>query len=511
MYLLGIDLGTSAVKAILTAPNGRVAGIGGIEYGISRPQPDRAEQSPDDWWTATAGAVRLAMDQVGGPSQAVLAIGLSGQMHGTVLLDRTHHLLHQAIIWPDRRSTEQVKEIGRRVGKERLIQISGSPAATGFQAATLLWLQQEMPKLWRKTQLILTPKDYLRWRLTGEISSEPSDGSGTLLLDVQKRDWSAELMDMLSIKREQLPPIFPSSTVSGLLSRPAAEALGLRPGIPVVAGAADTACSLLGAGVTGNKTLLITISSGGQIILPSNEVKLDLQGRLHTFCSAIEPQAGRAAWYQMAAILSAGMSLRWLRDQLFCLPSEGAYERMISWAEEAHPGANGLLFLPYLAGERTPHMDPYARGMFLGLTAGHGRDQMVRAVMEGVGLACFDAYSVLAELGARPEQIIMAGGGARSELWRQIVADIFDLPVQPLLVNEQSAVGACLLAGGGIGAFYPFEVAQSWAVYGPVVEPQPNHTTRYRQLLAIFRSAYRKHIDDFQELSKYEQTAVNSS
>jgi len=508
MYLLGIDLGTSAVKAMLTSPDGRVAGIGSVAYAISRPQPDRAEQSPDDWWAATASAVRLAMDKAGGTKKAILAIGLSGQMHGTVLLDRAYRLLDQAIIWPDRRSADQVKEIGRRVGTERLIRISGSPAATGFQAATILWLQQEKPDLWRKVKFILTPKDYLRWRLTGEISSEPSDGSGTLLLDVHRRDWSAELLDRLSIDRGQLPPISSSTRIVGELSPLAAEALGLRRGIPVVTGAADTACSLLGAGVTGEQTLLVTISSGGQIILPASEVNLDLHGRLHTFCSAIEPAAGRAGWYQMAAILSAGMSLRWLRDQLFCLSNAGAYEQMVSWAEKVPPGANGLLFLPYLAGERTPHMDPQARGMFLGLTAGHGRGQMVRAVMEGIGLACCDAFSVLVELGGRPDRIVMAAGGARSQLWRQILADIFDLPVEPLLINEQSAVGACLLAGAGIGAFDPLEAAQSWAVYGSVVEPVADHTDRYRQLLAIFRGAYRKHIDDFQELSGLEQPSV---
>jgi len=216
MYLLGIDLGTSAVKAMLISPDGRVAGIGSTAYAISRPRPDRAEQSPDDWWTATARAVRLAMDKAGGTQKAVLAIGLSGQMHGTVLLDRAYRLLDQAIIWPDRRSADQVKEIGRRVGTERLIQISGSPVATGFQAATILWLQQKKPDLWRKSKFILTPKDYLRWRLTGEISSEPSDGSGTLLLDVHRRDWSAEVLDRLSINRGQLPPVS-SSTRIGIL------------------------------------------------------------------------------------------------------------------------------------------------------------------------------------------------------------------------------------------------------------------------------------------------------
>lgn len=497
MCLLGIDLGTSAVKVILVSTDGQVVGRGSAVYPISRPEPDQAEQSPADWWTATKSAIQLAMGQAGAVKQDVIAIGLSGQMHGSVFLDRSYRLLGQAIIWPDRRSMSQINEIYQRVGSDRLIQITGSPVATGFQAATILWLQQRRPELWKNVRYILAPKDYLRWRMTGIISTEPSDGSGTLLFDVNHRDWSTEILDILSIEPCQLPPVTHSTEFCAGLARSAAEEMGLLAGIPVVSGAADTACSLLGAGVLNDDTLLVSISTGGQIILPTTEVEIDVRGRIHTFCSALDPKSGQAGWYQMAAILSAGMSLQWLRDEVFDLSGQGSFDQMIAWAEEIPPGANGLIFLPYLAGERSPHMDPLARGMFLGLTAGHGRGEMVRAVMEGVGLACYDAYSVLADLGGRPDHIIMAGGGASSPLWRQIVADIFNLPVQPLMVKEQSAMGACLLAGAGIGVIDLAEAAQKWAVYGPVVEPRADLGSRYATLLTIFRDAYRKHSDDF--------------
>jgi xylulokinase len=317
----------------------------------------------------------------------------------------------------------------------------------------------------------------------------------------------------LGIDLAQLPPVQPATAVAGPLSSQAAEALGLPDGIPVVTGAADTACSALGAGIVDPCTLLLTISTGGQIVLPAHEVRVDSAGRVHTFCGALAPGPDQAGWYQMAALLSAGMALRWLRDRVFCMTGvtdvadESAYAQMTAWAEAARPGAGGLIFLPYLAGERTPHMDPHARGLFLGLTASHGRGELVRAVMEGVALACYDAFQVLAELVARPERIIMAGGGARSLLWRQIVADVFGLPVQRLAVGEQSALGVVLLAGGGIGLFDPGTTAQVWATYGPAVEPDSGRHALYQALVPMFRDAYRKHRQDFVNLAKVARSS----
>jgi xylulokinase len=419
-------------------------------------------------------------------------------MHGTVLLGQDHRPLAPAIIWPDQRTRRQVTEITDRVGAERLVELTGSPVCTGFQAATLRWVQQERPDLWARTRTIMAPKDYLRLRLTGEICTDPSDGSGTLLLDVQRRDWSIEILGTLGIDEEQMPPVQPSTALAGTLTDQAATALGLPAGTPVATGAADTACSAVGAGITGGETLLLTISTGGQLVLPAHEPRVDQEGRIHTFCGALSPAPGQAGWYQMAALLSAGMALRWLRDNVLGLSGPDSYAQMTAWAGTSPPGARGLLFLPYLAGERTPHMDPQARGLWLGLTAGHGKAELVRSVLEGVSMACYDAYKVLQDLGAQPKRITMAGGGARSTLWRQIVADVFGLPVQQLLGADQSALGAALLAGGGIGM--QDLATHRWASYGPAMGPDDQRHTLYGELFGLFRAAYRKHHADFSRL-----------
>jgi xylulokinase len=424
-------------------------------------------------------------------------------MHGTVLLGKGGELLSPAIIWPDRRSSLQVQEINDLVGAERLIELTGSPIATGFQAATVRWIQENRPDLWRRTRAIVLPKDYVRYRLTGQIHTDPSDGSGTLLLDVHQRVWSPQILATLGIDEALLPQVEPSTGVAGQITRQAAEALGLRAGTPVVTGAADTASSALGAGIVDAQTLLVTISTGGQIILPASQALTDRAGRIHTFCGALVPERTQAGWYHMAAILSAGMCLRWLRDQVLELSGSSGrvgYDQMVGWAESASPGADGLLFLPYLAGERTPHMDPYARGVLFGLGASHGRAELVRAVLEGVTLACYDAYQVLAEMGAHPDRIIMAGGGARSELWKQIVADVFNLPVQGLEQGDQSAWGAVMLAGGGIGLFDPQSTAQAWASYGPSIEPDGQRHILYQTLMPLFRDTYQRYREDFRRL-----------
>lgn len=509
--LLGIDLGTSSLKAILLYPDGQIFAQGSVEYDIQYPRMGHAEQSPDLWWQSAGVAIQQVLSKVKlGPS-SIGAIGLSGQMHGLVMLDKRGNLLGPAVIWPDQRSRQQVKEITDLVGATRLIQITGSPAATGFQAATIRWFQQHAPEIWRKVRMILTPKDYLRWRLTGELASEPSDGSGTLLLDKRTRDWSDEILTILEIDHRSLPPIILSDSMAGSLDREAAKTLGLLPGIPVITGAADTACGLLGAGTVDEGNLLLTISSGGQLVIPSVAGSIDLKGRMHTFCGALHPGPEMAGWYQMAATLSAGLSLRWLRDRVFDLDTENAYARMDHWAESVPPGANGLLFLPYLMGERTPLIDSQARGMFLGLTVSHGRSEMVRAVMEGVALALYDAYETLLEVGAKPDRIVAAGGGAQSPLWLQIIADAFNLPVYQLKTREQAALGAALLAGSGIGLFEVKDSSLSWADYEEPVEPNDQQNVVYQELLEIFRSAYVKHQADFGRLSQLaiEEEVVN--
>lgn len=494
-YLLGIDLGTSAVKALLTTTEGAVAASAFAEYSIQQPQPDHAEQSPEAWWLAMTGAIREVLASA--PHAEIAAIGLSGQMHGTVLLDASHRPLAPAVIWPDRRSTAQVREITEKIGAERLYAITGSPVATGFQAATVRWFQQHAPEIWAQVTQILLPKDYLRLRLTGEFATDPSDAAGALLFDETRRDWSDTLLDLLEIRRDQLPRVQPSASISGYLHAEAARALGLPAGIPVATGAADTACSMLGAGVVESDQLLLTISTGGQLVQPCETVRIDAGGRIHTFCSALEPGAGRAGWYQMGAMLSAGMALRWLRQQLFEEPEQIAYDRMMALAAEQPPGADGLLFLPYLVGERTPYMDPTARGVFFGLTLSHTRGSLIRAVVEGVTLAAANAYGVLRDLGANPQQIVLAGGGARSRFWQQIVADVFGLPVQPLRTAEQSANGAILLAGAAIGLLDAAQAARTWARYGEPALPDAQQRPLYDRQLAAFQALYQRNAGHF--------------
>ncbi len=487
--LLGIDLGTSSVKVLCVTCAGEVVGSGSAEYPVRAPQPGFAEQEAGLWWAAVQRAVRTAST---GHADAIAAVGLSGQMHGAVLLDGTGALLGNAIIWPDQRSANQVRELTARVGAARLIETTGSPVATGFQAATLLWLRTQRPELFARIATVLAPKDWLRLHMTGALATDAGDGSGTLMLDVQARDWSPALLEAVGVARSQLPAVRPSTEIAGELLPAAAEALGLRAHTPVVVGSADTACGMLGAGTVESDTLLVNLSTGGQLVRPAAQPAVDTRGRLHTFCSALAPGSGGAGWYQMGATLNVGMALRWLRTQVLGWTGDDAYARMTARAAEVPPGAGGLLFLPYLVGERTPLLDPAARAAFLGLAAAHSQAHLVRAVLEGATFACYDAYRVLMEVGAGalPQQVLLAGGGARSLVWRQIVADVFGVEVRRLLVTEQSALGAALLAGHGAGLLDVAQAARTWARLDAPLPPDPVRQARYTELFALYTRAY---------------------
>jgi xylulokinase len=489
-YFLGIDLGTSSVKVLVTSSKGEIIGRGEASYPINSPGPGLAEQDPASWWGACLQAVNQATRGIDKSRYRITCIGLTGQMHGTVLLDKSGHHIGPAVIWPDQRSTRQAAEITDTIDQQRLIRLTGSPAAAGFQAATIRWCQQNRASDWAQVDKILLPKDYLQWRLTGEYSTDPSDASGTLLFDINRQRWSPIMLELMGIRRSQLPEVRPSEDIAGRIGEEAAGALGVAKNTPVVSGAGDVACGLLGAGITSGKKLLLTISTGGQITCPVAAPQVDLQGRIHTFCSALNTGEEQTGYLQLGAILSAGRSLRWLRDQILGHSQSISYTQLTDWAEEAPTGSRGLVFLPYIAGERTPHMDAGARGMFLGLTIEHDHKDIVRAVMEGVVMACFDAYSVLAELGASPDQIIMAGGGARSRLWRQIVADVFNIPVQSPKVTEQAAMGAAILAGSGVGHHTTSQAARDWSSYDIPVEPDSTRHERYQQIFDVYRTAY---------------------
>jgi xylulokinase len=506
---LGIDLGTSSVKALLLNEGGQILGYGSGGYPINTPHPGWAEQDPQAWWDASVVAVRQAIAGVAG-GESIAAIGISGQMHGTVLLDKEGRILHPAVIWPDQRTITQVDEISKLVGVKKLIKITGSSIATGFQAATIRWFQQEQKDLWSNVHQVLLPKDYLRWRITGEFASDASDGSGTLLFDSQKRSWSSQILKKLDVDADLLPPIQPSHAFAGGLIPAAADDFGLPGGIPFFTGAADTASSMLGAGATNPDTLLMTIGTGGQLVLPAFHFSVDEGGRLHTFCSALEPRSHQAGWYLMSATLAAGQSLRWLRDNVFELVGEDTYDQMTAWAEKVPPGANGLIFLPYLVGERSPLMDPYARGAFLGLTLRHGQAELVRAVIEGVIFSLYDAYRVLHEVGQQPERIILAGGGARSRLWQQRAADVVGFPVIRLRFNEHSAIGAALLAGAGSGHLDLVEASDQWASYDHPFKPNYSERAHYLELFEIFKLAYSNYQEEFLRLNAADGWAADS-
>lgn len=488
-HLLGIDLGTSAVKVVVVDELGTVKAAGSAEYPVLHPRIGWAEQDPDDWWNATVAAIQQALGW-GGNSLNIRAIGLSGQMHGVTFLGEGDRSLYPAIIWADQRSERQARALTNKVGTDRLIEIAGSPVAAGFMAATIGWMQEEKSSIWWRTRHLLSPKDELRRRLTGAIATDPGDGAATLLFDGRWRNWSPQLLDAAEVPSALMPQVRPSAAPAGELTAGAAEATGLPAGTLVVTGTADTAASLLGAGIVDAETLLLSLSTGAQVMTPSDVFAPDPSGRSHTFCSALEPTGGSPGWYQMGATLAAGMAMRWLRDEVLRLPAAGAYERMTAMAERSPLGARGALFLPYLVGERTPHMDAAARGAFLGLTSQHESGDMVRAVMEGVTLATYDAFQVLRETGASPQRIVMAGGGARSPLWRQMVADLFGLPVFALSTVDQAAMGAALLAGTGAGSFTPVEASQQWAQYGARSDPDTRRHERYQELSEIFQEAY---------------------
>jgi xylulokinase len=486
---LGIDLGTSSVKALVVDEAGNVRGTGGAEYPVLRPYPGWAEQDTDAWWNATIEAVQQA---IGWASSAVTigGIGIAGQMHGVVFLGDQDKPLTPAVIWADQRSARQAAEVTAKVGAERLIEIAGSPLVAGFMAATAVWTREEKSSIWWRTKRLLSPKDEIRRRITGAVATDPGDGSASLLFDARWRNWSPELLDAAEISSIMLPPVKPSGAVAGEVTADAAAALGVAPGIPVVTGTGDAPSGLLGAGIVDPATMLLSLSTGAQVMVPDEAFHPDLAGRTHAYCSALEPGAGSPGWYQMGATLVAGMALRWLRDEMLQVPAAGAYERMTGWAEKSPVGARGLLFLPYLVGERSPHMDPRARGAFLGLAAHHDHGDVVRAVMEGVTFACRDAFAALRKAGADPERIVVAGGGARSPLWRQMVADIFARPVYALATTDQAAMGAALLAATGVRDLNPVETAQAWAQYGPSAEPHAGRNGQYEELYELFRNAY---------------------
>lgn len=482
--LLGVDVGTSSTKAVLVGLDGVLLGRAAWEYAVETPRPGWAEQRPETWVAAAVDTMRRALTEAGIPAARVRAIGLSGQMHGTVCLDAHGRVLRPAIIWADQRTAAQVAGVYARVGRERLGAWTANPLATGFMLATWLWLREHEPDVATATAHLLLPKDYVRYRLTGEVGTEPSDASSTSLFDTQNRRWSAPLLDALGLDGDVLLPVSPSAAIAGGLRAEIAAATGLRPGTPVIFGGSDQAMQAVGHGVIAPGVISSTIGTGGQLFAPLRRPAYDPELRLHCFCHVLPD-----VWHLEAAMLSAGLSLKWLRDNV--LPGS-TYQALADAAMTVPPGAEGLFFQPYLAGERTPHMDPRARGSFVGLTLRHGRAHLARAVMEGVVFGMRQGLDVMLGLGVDAGRIVASGGATQHPLWLQLQADIFNRPLFRTQTVEAAAVGAALLAGVGVGAYADVgdAIAQAVRWSDAVVTPRSENVARYAALYETFVGLY---------------------
>lgn len=498
--LLGIDLGTTGVKAALfAADDGQVLASAFFEYPLLHPHPGWAEQNPADWWQATVSAIRACMVDArlrGIESHNVRGVGLSGQMHGVVLLDEQGDVLRPCIIWADQRSDAQCKWITERVGAARLIELVSNPALTGFSAPKLLWVRDNEPEIFARAKTMLLPKDYIRYRLTGSKGVEISDAAGTCLLDVKRGAWSKEVLAALDLDPALLPPVIAADAVAGRITAEVAPLTDLAPGTPVAGGGADNACGAVGNGVVRSGLALVSIGTSGVVLAHADMPQVDTSGpvpRVHTFNHAVPH-----SWYLMGVTQGAGLSLRWVRDNIG-LPERAmerwagvdAYELLAREAAFVSPGSEGLIFLPYLQGERTPHLDPYARGGWIGLTASHNRRHLVRSVLEGVAFSLKDCFGIIREQGMPIEQVRATGGGAKSALWRQIIADILGVELVTTSATEGPAFGAALLAGVASGVYTSVQDACETTVR--IVEytaPRPELAGVYAQAYETYRALY---------------------
>ena len=486
---LGLDIGTGGSRAVIIDAQGHVRGSSVEEHApFASPQTGWAEQHPDDWWRAAVTATRGALSASAVAPADIQAIGLSGQMHGAVLLDDRDRVLRPAIIWCDQRTDAQCRWLTETVGASRLIALTCNPALTGFTLPKLLWVREHEPDVWRRVRRVLLPKDYIRLRLTGERATDVADASGTLLFSVAERRWSSEMLYASEIERSWLPRVYEGPDVTGRVLLDAATATGLLVGTPVVAGGGDQAAGAIGMGIVRPGAVSVTIGTSGVVFAATDRPALDSGGRVHTFCHAVP---GR--WHVMGVTQAAGLSLRWFRDQ-FGIPVEDGrdpYDRLTQEALRAPPGCDGVLWAPYLMGERTPHLDPLARAALVGLSASHSRAHVVRAILEGVAFSLRDSLTILREMRVPVESIRLGGGGARSGLWQQIQADVYGRPVELLATEEGAAYGAALLAGVGVGAWPSIDMAcDATLQVASRMDPEPEVVARLDGQYERFRRLY---------------------
>ncbi|MBE6871379.1 MAG: xylulokinase [Ruminococcaceae bacterium] len=492
-YLIGTDIGTSGTKTVIFDEKGNSIASALYEYPLYQPQAGWAEQAPEDWWKAVYSSIASAMAKSGISANDVAGIGLSGQMHGLVMLDKNDNILRRSIIWCDQRTSAECEQITSLVGASRLIEITANPALTGFTASKIMWVKNHEPYIFEKCAKILLPKDYIRYMLTGEVATDVSDASGMQLLDIKNRCWSDEVLSKLGISRDTLGKVYESCAVTGTLTEKAAALCGLKAGIPVVGGAGDQAASAVGNGIVKGGRVSSTIGTSGVVFAHLDAPRIDPKGRVHTFCHAVPN-----AWHIMGVTQGAGLSLKWFRDN-FCQAEKTAAEMMDTdpyvlmdkQAELSPCGANGVIYLPYLMGERTPHLDPNAKGVFFGLSAVHTRRDMLRAVMEGVAYSLLDCMEIVRELGMAPSAVRASGGGGKSPLWRQMQADVFGCPVETVNSSEGGALGVALLAGVGAGIYDSVPQACDAVIsVKSTIYPDTASQKAYEKAYSIYKALY---------------------
>lgn len=499
----GVDIGTTGSKVLLIDEGGKIIDREVVEYPLHTPKPGWSEQNPEDWWMAVRKAIKCIVARARIDPSSIEGIGLTGQMHGLVMLDEKLEVIRPAILWNDQRTAAEAEFLNREFGK-KIIEITGSMVHTGFTAPKILWVRNNEPEKFRKMKKFMLPKDYIGFKLTGNISTDVNDASGTSLFDVRKRKWSDKLISELDLSWEIFPEVLESPDIRGELSSEVAKELGLRPGLPVVAGAGDQGAAGVGAGAVSEGIVSVNIGTSGVVFTGSNEYRFDPEGRLHAFC-----HASPSKWHLMGVMLSAGGSLRWFRDSLghlekaaASLINEDPYDLLVKEADNVPLGSEGLIFLPYLSGERTPHADPYARGVFFGLSLKHGKGHMVRAILEGVAFGLMNSLELMINVGIKPRELRILGGGSRSLLWRRIVADVFGLKVYLLEVDEGSSYGAAILAAVGARLYSEVEKAVDNVVKtrDPINPDEKAHET-YRRYYELYNRLYQALKHEFKGLA----------
>ena len=491
-YLIGIDIGTSGTKSVLFDTNGKVIASALEEYPLHQPKNGWAEQDPADWWNAVCKTLKAITDKADGE---IAGIGLSGQMHGLVMLDESGEVIRNSIIWCDGRTSEECKIIEDIIGRDRLVKLSGNPALPGFTASKIMWVKRHEPENYAKCKHILLPKDYIRYKLTGEFATEVSDASGMQLLDVANRCWSEEICEKLGIDMSMLGTMHESPDVTGYITEDAGKLTGLKPGIPVAGGAGDNAAAAIGTGVCSDGKAFTTIGTSGVVFVHTDKMAIDPKGRVHTFCCAVP-----GAWHVMGCTQAAGLSLNWFRNTL---ARDLSYKDIDIAAEKIAPGCDGLLYLPYLLGERTPILDTNARGTFFGLSAMHTREHMARAVIEGVSYSLYSCLDVLGEMGVQLSDMALCGGGAKSKLWQSILADLYMLPIKTPIASEGPALGVAILAGVAAGVYSSVEdgCAKTTA-FNPSVTGDKAMNEVYMKYYGLYKSLYPALKDSFAKLNE---------